>query len=167
MDPYSAEGELINIHNHFHQGQYQEVIDYDTSALSAENELPVRVLVLRARIALGQSEDVLSELKGGSEPEFAALAALAAQSLGESDKAVAAIKTLAESNADNTTVQVIGGTVLQAAGLSEEAIALLSQHQGSRTFPSSSACRVVFRCCRAGMRNRNIWMLTVLALPNF
>ncbi|CRK36338.1 hypothetical protein BN1723_004208 [Verticillium longisporum] len=63
MDPYSAEGELINIHNHFHQGQYQEVIDYDTSSLSAENALPARVLVLRSRIALGQSAEVLAELR--------------------------------------------------------------------------------------------------------
>ncbi|ROT35616.1 coatomer epsilon subunit [Sodiomyces alkalinus F11] len=131
MDPYSAEGELINIHNHFHQGQYQEVIDYDTSALSPENALPAQVLVLRARIALGQFEDVLAEVQGESEPELASIGALAQQSLGQTDEAVAAIKTLAESHAGNSTVQVIGGTVLQAAGHPEEAIALLSQHQGS------------------------------------
>ncbi|KAL2759097.1 hypothetical protein ACRALDRAFT_1075388 [Sodiomyces alcalophilus JCM 7366] len=131
MDPYSAEGELINIHNHFHQGQYQEVIDYDTSSLSPENALPARILVLRARIALGQSEDVLADVQGESEPELAAIAALAQQSLGQTDEAVAAVKTLAESHADNATVQIVGGTVLQAAGHSEDAIALLSQHQGS------------------------------------
>lgn len=132
MDPYSAEGELINIHNHFHQGQYQEVIDYDTSSLSPENALPARVLVLRARIALGQSEDVLAEVKDESEPDLAAIAALAQQTLGQTDEAVAAVKALGESHADNTTVQIIGGTVLQAAGHPEDAVALLSQHQGSR-----------------------------------
>lgn len=135
MDPYSAEGELINIHNHFHQGQYQEVVDFDTSAFSSENDLPARVLVLRARIALGQAAAVADELKGKSEPaDLAALAAFAQYELGKKEEAVAAVEALAASAADNATVQVVGGTVLQAAGKSEEALALLSQHSGSRTF---------------------------------
>jgi coatomer protein complex subunit epsilon len=131
MDPYSTEGELINIHNYFHQGQYQEVVDFDTSSFSSDNALPVRVLVLRARLALGQAEDVLDEVKGESEPEFQALGALAELHLGKTDSAVQTIEKLVSSAADNTTVQVIGGTVLQAAGKSEEALALLTQHQGS------------------------------------
>ncbi|KAI1501435.1 coatomer epsilon subunit-domain-containing protein [Biscogniauxia marginata] len=131
MDPYSAEGELINIHNHFHQGQYQEVIDFDASALSPENALPAKVLVLRSRIALGQAEDVLAEVQGESAPELAAAGALAEFTLGRKDAAVKAIEELASSAGDNQTVQVLGGTVLQAAGKSEEAIALLSQHTGS------------------------------------
>jgi coatomer protein complex subunit epsilon len=132
MDPYSAEGELINIHNHFHQGQYQEVVDFDTSSLSPENELPARVLALRARIALGQAEDVLADVQGEtSEPDLAAVAALAQSALGRTEEAVQAVKELAQSAADNRTVQVLGGTVLQAAGKSDEAIALLSKHSGS------------------------------------
>ncbi|KAF9882390.1 coatomer epsilon subunit [Colletotrichum karsti] len=131
MDPYSAEGELINIHNHFHQGQYQDVIDYDTSALSPENELPARVLVLRSRVALGQSEDVLADVQGEKEPELVAIGALAESALGKTDSAVKTIEKLAASEGENVTVQIVGGTVLQAAGKSEEALALLSQHQGS------------------------------------
>ncbi|KAK1589613.1 coatomer epsilon subunit [Colletotrichum navitas] len=131
MDPYSAEGELINIHSHFHQGQYQEVIDYDTSALSPENELPARVLVLRARVALGQAKDVLAEVQGEKEPELVALGALAESALGNTDSAVKTIEKLAASEGANTTVQIVGGTVFQAAGKPEEALALLSQHQGS------------------------------------
>ncbi|KAK1999309.1 coatomer epsilon subunit [Colletotrichum falcatum] len=131
MDPYSAEGELINIHNHFHQGQYQEVIDYDTSALSPENELPARLLVLRARVALGQAEDVLADVQGEKEPELVAVGALAESALGKTDSAVKTIEKLAASEGENTTVQIVGGTVLQAAGKSEEALALLSKHQGS------------------------------------
>lgn len=132
MDPYSAEGELINLHNHFHQGQYQEVIDYDTSSLSPENATPAQVLVLRSRIALGQAEDVLAETKGAKEPELAAVAALAQLSAGKAEEAAEAVKKLAETEGENATVQVVGGTVLQAAGYSEDALALLSQHQGSR-----------------------------------
>ncbi|KAJ4191385.1 hypothetical protein FALCPG4_009469 [Fusarium falciforme] len=131
MDPYSAEGELINIHNHFHQGQYQEVIDFDTSSFSPDNALPARVLVLRARLALGQAEDVLADVKGESDPALEALGALAELSLGKVDSAVKTVEKLAASSADNTTVLIVGGTVLQAAGKSDEALALLTQHQGS------------------------------------
>ncbi|KAL6906976.1 coatomer subunit epsilon [Trichoderma evansii] len=131
MDPYSTEGELINIHTHFYQSQYQEVIDFDTSSFSAENELPVRVLKLRARIALGQAEDVVADVKGEAVPDLEAVGALAEYTLGKTDSALKTIEKLASSAADNVTVQVVGGTILQAAGKSEEALALLSQHQGS------------------------------------
>ncbi|KAJ3503738.1 hypothetical protein NM208_g16455 [Fusarium decemcellulare] len=131
MDPYSAEGELINIHNHFHQGQYQEVVDFDTSSFSPDNALPARILVLRARLALGQAEDVLADVKGEQEPELEALGAFAEYNLGQTDSAVKTIEKLTESSADNSTVQIVGGTVLQAAGKPEEALALLTQHQGS------------------------------------
>ncbi|KAK0613460.1 coatomer epsilon subunit-domain-containing protein [Immersiella caudata] len=131
MDPYSAEGELINIHNHFHQGQYQEVIDFDTSSLSSENALPARVLQLRARVALGQAEDVLADVQGESEPELEVVGALAEQALGRGDAAVKAVQKLVGSAGDNATVQVVGGTVLAAAGLAEEALGLLSGHQGN------------------------------------
>ncbi|KAM0254714.1 hypothetical protein ACHAQJ_006495 [Trichoderma viride] len=131
MDPYSAEGELINIHTHFYQSQYQEVIDFDTSSFSPENALPARVLKLRARLALDQAEDVLADVKGESVPDLEAVGALAEYTLGKTDSALKTIEKLASSAADNVTVQVIGGTILQAAGKSEEALALLSQHQGS------------------------------------
>jgi coatomer subunit epsilon len=41
------------------------------------------------------------------------------------------VSRLAESSPENATVQVLGGTVLQAAGRSEEALALLTKHSGS------------------------------------
>jgi hypothetical protein len=140
MDPYSAEGELINIHNHFHQGQYQEVVDFDTSAFSSDNALPARVLQLRARIALGEAAAVAAEVKGESgTPELAAVGALAQLAQGQADAAVAAAEALASSAGDNAVVQVLGGTVLQAAGKSEEALALLSQHSGNRGWPPPSS----------------------------
>ncbi|TVY56364.1 Coatomer subunit epsilon-1 [Lachnellula cervina] len=131
MDPFSAEGELLNLHNHFHQGQYQEVIDFDTAGLSPENALPARVLSLRAQIALGQAEDVIADVQGESEPDLAAVGALAELAAGNESKAVKIAGKLAQESADNSTVQVLAGTVLQAGGNSEEALALLSQHQGN------------------------------------
>lgn len=134
MDPYSAEGELINIHNAFHQGQYEEVVEFDTTALSSDNEIPARVLKLRARVALGQADDVLAEIKGESAPELQAVAALAQLSLGKTEAAVSLIEKLTTSSGENVTFQVLGGTVLHAAGKSEEALSLLGMHQGSRMF---------------------------------
>ncbi|PNY27696.1 Coatomer subunit epsilon [Tolypocladium capitatum] len=131
MDPYSAEGELINIHNHFHQGQYQEVVDFDTSSFSPENALPARILQLRARIALGQADDVHAEVKGETGPDLEAICAFAEYTLGKTDAALKTIEKLVSSATDNVTVQVLGGTLLQAAGKSDEALALLSQHQAS------------------------------------
>ncbi|PMB72933.1 Coatomer subunit epsilon-1 [Beauveria bassiana] len=93
--------------------------------------LPGRLLVLRARIALGQAQEVLADIKAASEPELQAVSALAQQALGKTDVAVGVVEKLAASHADNVAVQIVGGTVLQAAGKSEEALALLSQHQGS------------------------------------
>lgn len=132
MDPFSAEGELLNIHNYFHQGQYAEVIDFDTSGLSPENTLPARILSLRAQIALGQTDEVIKSIKGQDEPELIAVGALAELAAGNEAKALGVAQALAGEKADNGTVQVLAGTVLQAAGKSEDALALLSQHQGNR-----------------------------------
>jgi coatomer protein complex subunit epsilon len=131
MDPFSAEGELLNLHNFFHQGQFQEAIDFDTTGLSSENLLPARVLSLRAQIALGQAEEVVADVQGEKDVELIAVGALAEQAAGNDSKAVKTVEKLAAEAGDNSTVQVLAGTVLQAAGKSEEALALLSQHQGN------------------------------------
>ncbi|KUI73054.1 putative coatomer subunit epsilon [Cytospora mali] len=136
MDPYSSEGELINIHAAFHQYQYQSVLDdFDPESFSAENHLPARILQLRARVALGQAQDVLDEVVGDKQPELAAVAALADLHLGNAEAAAQAVETLLAEGGDaageNAIVQVLGGTVLAAAGKADEALALLGRHQGS------------------------------------
>ncbi|KAL2795071.1 coatomer epsilon subunit-domain-containing protein [Aspergillus keveii] len=132
MDPFSAEGELINIHNAFLQGQYQEVIDFNTSSFSPENSLPARILQLRSHIALGETDQVLTDVEGEEEtPELAAVKALAQYTAGDADGALQLIQDLVENYPDNASVQVLGGTVLQALGKSEEALAVLTKHQGN------------------------------------
>ncbi|KAJ4422679.1 hypothetical protein N0V82_002683 [Gnomoniopsis sp. IMI 355080] len=136
MDPYSSEGELINIHTAFHQYQYETVVsDFDPSSFSTENHLPARVLQLRARIALGQADDVFSETKGEKQPELVAVNALALVGQGKTEQAVEAVEKLlsdgGDAVAENAIVQVLGGTVLAGAGKSEEALALLGRHQGN------------------------------------
>ena len=124
--------ELLNIHNAFHQGQYQTVIEFDTSSLSTENALPARILQLRAQIATGKAEEVLADIEGEDElPEVVAVKALAQYTIGSTTDAVVQIEELAAASSENVTVQILGGTVLQAAGKSEEALALLTKHQGS------------------------------------
>ncbi|KAI5797458.1 coatomer epsilon subunit-domain-containing protein [Peziza echinospora] len=131
MDPFSSEGELLAIHNAFHQGLYQTVVEEDTSSLSKENVLTAKVLKLRARIALGEAEEVEAELDGDDTPELAAVKALAQYKAGSAAEAAQAISELVAAASDNATVQIIGGIILHLDGKSDDAVALLSKHQGS------------------------------------
>ncbi|KAI9705144.1 MAG: hypothetical protein M1836_006927 [Candelina mexicana] len=132
MDPFSSEGELLNIQNAFHTGEYQTVLDTSTSSLSTQNALPARILKLRAQIALGNTNEALAEIEGEEDvPDLAAVKAFAQNTAGNTSEALQAVEQLATDSAENVTVQVLGGTVLQAEGRSEEALALLSKHQGS------------------------------------
>lgn len=108
------------------------MIDFDTAALSSENQLPARVLKLRSQISLGQHDEVLAAVSSEEDtPDLAATKALAQQAAGKTDAAVQLAQELAENYPDNGTVQVLAGTVLQAQGHNEEALALLSKHQGN------------------------------------
>ncbi|KAF2122770.1 coatomer epsilon subunit-domain-containing protein [Lophiotrema nucula] len=129
-DPYSPEGELINIHTAFHAGAYQQVLDFDTSPFSSANALPARILKLRSQIALGQSKAVVSELKGESTPDLIAVRLLAEYEGGKD--IVGEAKKLAEKEGqENLTVQLLVGIILAKAGELEEALGVLSKHQGS------------------------------------
>lgn len=150
MDPFSAEGgkyqarergenginhsttELLNIHNAFHQGQYQEVIDFDTSKLSPDNTVPAQVLKWRAQVANGQAKSVVDKMaKEVDSPDNAAVKAFALYTIGKSTEAQEEAENLAKTSPENATVQLMAGTVLQALGKSEEALTLLSKHQGN------------------------------------
>ncbi|SPN99544.1 related to coatomer epsilon subunit [Cephalotrichum gorgonifer] len=131
MDPFSTESELFAIQSHFQQGQYASVVSYDTSSLSPENHLAANVLVLRAKIALGQAEEVLAETDGAEEPELQAVGALALSETGKAEEAAAKVEELVGGHGENATVQVLGGIVLFRAGNGEEALAVLGKHEGN------------------------------------
>lgn len=137
MDPFSAEGELVNIHTAFIQGQYNAVInDFEASSFSASNRLPIRVLQLRAQCALGEYRKVISEISDSDAKSTADLAAVKIYATylsksGGDDKALAEAEKLAESASDNLTVQLLVGSVLARAEKQEQALQLLAQHQGS------------------------------------
>ncbi|KAI4201445.1 MAG: hypothetical protein LQ350_003204 [Teloschistes chrysophthalmus] len=131
MDPFSAEGELLTIHNAFHQGQYQAVLDFDTSSLSQSNTTTARVLKLRAQIANGDVQGALASIEKEKGPDFDTVRAFAQHAQGETSTAEKQVEQLVEKSSENATVQILGGIVLQAAGRTEEALSLLSKHQGN------------------------------------
>ncbi|KAH0146956.1 hypothetical protein KCU67_g12035, partial [Aureobasidium melanogenum] len=136
MDPYSADGELVNMHTAFIQGQYQQVIDFDTSIFSASNEPSAQILKYRAQLALQDYSSVASAISSSdasSDPSLAAVKAYAsyASSGFSSDSAVSQAESLSQSHSDDLTVQLLCGAVLARAGKTDEALALLSNHQGS------------------------------------
>ncbi|KAL5119573.1 hypothetical protein ACEQ8H_002419 [Pleosporales sp. CAS-2024a] len=153
MDPYAPEGgnispppykyppipptqltnppsELINLHTAFHAGSYQSVLDFDTSSFSSSNSLPVRVLQLRSKIALGQASAVSSELASEKSPDLVAVKLLADQAQGK-DVLSQTRKLVEQHGKDNLNVQVLAGIVLSRAGETEEALGVLGLHQGS------------------------------------
>lgn len=120
----------MNIHSAYHQGQYQNVVDFNTTSFSSENDAPAQLLKLRARIALGDYDKVISEVKGEKDPDLVA-AGLLAQYLKGDKSVVDKAKALAEKSGDGLGVQIMCGSVLADAGLVEEALAVLAKHQGS------------------------------------
>lgn len=132
MDPYSPDGELALIHNAFHQSQYEKVIEWDTSSFSTDSSIPAKMLQLRSLLALGRYDEVLKTAKGSSpDVKAAALAAEFLKKPSTSSPAVDKAKKLAEANGDNMNVEILVGVILARIGETEEAIALLSKHQGS------------------------------------
>lgn len=131
--------ELVNLHNSFHQSQYQAVLDFDTSSLSDSNKLPAKVLQLRAKIALGQTDEALSEIssdKDKSTPDLQALKVFAEYQKAlagkkPTDTAASTAESLSQSKGDNLTVELLCGSILARTGKEEEALQLLAKHQGS------------------------------------
>ncbi|KAI9786991.1 MAG: hypothetical protein M1816_007742 [Peltula sp. TS41687] len=131
MDPFSTEGELMNMLNALHQGRYSAVTEFNTDALSPENELPARILQLRAKTTLGGAEEVIAEVEGEADdvPDLAAVKAVAQYRSGDAENAVEVVDQLAEIHPENATVQILCGTILQAEKRSDEALKLLEKHQ--------------------------------------
>ena len=108
------------------------MIEFDTSKFSPDNKRAARVLQLRAQIALNQAQDVLKTVsKEGDAPDFTAVSYFAQYSIGQTSDALKGLEELSNAQSENSTVQILGGIVLQAQDRSEDAISLLSKHQGS------------------------------------
>ena len=87
----------------------------------------------RSRIELGQFAQVAAEM-GEAESTGAGFNAVKAYSeyrLGQKEKAVEDISELIQADANDNTVQVIGGTILYLEGRIDEALELLSNHENN------------------------------------
>jgi len=130
MDPFSGEGELLNISTAFYTHAYSSVLDFDVSSLSPDNRPTAQILKYRAQIALGQSRDVLSAVSSAKDPVSRSIKALAQHALKDTS-ALELATSLAESEGEDPVVQICCGTVLAASGSTTEAIDLLTKHQGN------------------------------------
>ena len=130
MDPFSGEGELLNITTAFYSHDYSSVIEFDTSPLSAQNKASAQILKYRAQIATGKASSVISSLKSSKDSASRSIVALAQQASGESE-ALGTAEELAESESEDPVVQICAGSVLAMAGEYAKAIELLQKHQGS------------------------------------
>ncbi|RMZ81106.1 hypothetical protein DV738_g2434, partial [Chaetothyriales sp. CBS 135597] len=130
MDPFSGEGELLNISTAFYTHAYQTVVDTDTSALSPQNQAAAQILKYRAQIALGQGSAVIAALQSAKDAASRSIVALAQHASGNAS-AVQAATDLAASDGEDAVVQITAGTVLAAAGEYARAADLLSKHKGS------------------------------------
>lgn len=108
------------------------MIDFDLSSLSTENVKLARALQLRAQIATNRAKEaVASAKKERDSPEFAAVQAFALYAEGDTTAGLQEMQELLQSVPENAVVQVLGGTLLHAAGKSEEALTILTKHQGN------------------------------------
>lgn len=81
---------------------------------------------------MGQAQEALSSLEDEDNvPEFSAVEAFAQYVIGNCSSALRAVEGLVESASENAVVQVLGAAVLQAEERTEEALALLTKHQGN------------------------------------
>lgn len=87
----------------------------------------------RSRIELGQSAQVATEMgeAGTTGAGFDAVKAYAEYRSGQKEKAVEDICELIQADADDDTVQVIGGTILYLESRIDEALELLSNHENN------------------------------------
>ncbi|KAK1810421.1 hypothetical protein LTR12_015226 [Friedmanniomyces endolithicus] len=135
MDPFSPEGELLNIHTAMIQAQYTSVLnDYSTSDYSTSNRLPVQILQYRAQCALRQYDEVIGSISDSdarSTPDLAAVRTYASYLQKPSAGTVQEAERLAEKEGDNLSVQLLCGTILARAEKAELALQLLARHTGS------------------------------------
>lgn len=133
MDPFSNDSELVNLQSAFYSGQYESVLNHDISSFSAATQPQARIYTLRAQIALGKSQDVVSKLSKEKSSALQAVRALAEYTSGKKSSAVNTIEKLAASEdaSEDSNVQVLGAIVLQNEGRTEEATSLLEKHSGS------------------------------------
>ncbi|GBB86454.1 hypothetical protein RclHR1_12890009 [Rhizophagus clarus] len=142
--------ELFALKNLFYTGSFQQVINEANSRtqVSETAKLERKIYLYRAYIAQGKYNLVISEIKSSDTVDLQVIKILAIYlqaktsssgggsngNVGEDTKKEEALKELREvilsdpSNAINSTVQIITGTIFYHEGLYEEALKVLVRH---------------------------------------
>lgn len=127
--------ELFTIQKAFYSGDYAQVLTIDPETFTEANVVHAQVLVARAQIALGQQKELLASLSGvtPSEIELSTVKFFAQYTQGGPSKATALseIEKIIAANKENQTVEYLGGIVLILENRLEDALELLSFHEGS------------------------------------
>lgn len=127
--------ELFTIQRAFYSGDYEQVVSIDPETFTETNVVHAQVLVARAQIALGRHQELLASLSGvtADEVELSVVKQFALYTLGGSGRAAALgeLEQAIKAHKTNQTVQYIGGLVLVAEQRLDEALELLSLHEGS------------------------------------
>ncbi|CAN6597433.1 hypothetical protein TRVA0_001S04258 [Trichomonascus vanleenenianus] len=132
MDPFSDSGELFSVQQAYYAGDFNRVISIDISNFSEDARVKAQVLVSRAKIQLGKAKDVISEFGQSTVPALQMTRAFAEYHTGAKEVALSAAKKLIEKHgSEDATVQYLGGVLYVLESKDEEALALLSKHQGS------------------------------------
>jgi len=143
MDDYDGDGtmsslqshtnsaELYQIRNLFYKADYSSLLKEPTSNLTRSDE--AALYKYRARIELGDAKGVATEMNsaGSTGASFEAVKAYAEYLSGEREKGMEDIEELVAADGDDSTVQVIGGTMLYNEGKVTEALELLMRHENN------------------------------------
>lgn len=110
------------------------MVTVDPESFTEANVVHAQVLVARAQIALGKYKDLQASLAGvtADEVELTAVKLFAQYSQGQQKKqALEKMEALAAEHKENHTVEYLVGAVLVLEERLDEALELLSLHQGS------------------------------------
>ena len=129
-DYYDGAVDIATVRDFFQQGNYAKLIQADTSQLDAAEEVEVDVYKLRAQIAQGEAALVAANLKGKPQksPAQAMVLLLAEYVQAPRSDLVDQARELVQISSDDMSVQVVGATILQLAGLHDEALKILKDH---------------------------------------
>ncbi|KAF5098138.1 hypothetical protein D0Z03_001266 [Geotrichum reessii] len=130
----SDSSEIYAIQKAFYAGDYNQVLSFEIESFSeGEARIAAQVLKYRAQIALGEIEAVTAELSGAQdEVEFKAIKHYIEYLSGSGGEGLAGIlKLVQDGYQENHVVEYFGGITLIAEGKLDEALELLSFHQGS------------------------------------
>ncbi len=121
--------DLFTIREQFFTSQYDKVAETSASDFSETSREKAQEYIYRAEIALGKAKEVVKATESSEAVSLKAVGAYAQYTLNNKG-GLETLKQLIEDHANNETVEVLGAIVLYKEGSLEDAINLISNHEG-------------------------------------